>query len=406
MSHAPRLALSVDDVLAARDRIAGQILVTPFLEARVLSQITGARVFVKFENLQFTASFKERGALNRLLQLSENEARRGVAAMSAGNHAQGVAFHARRLGIPALIVMPKSTPLTKVEQTKAHGAEVLLLDGALEDCAAEALRIAAERGMTFIHPYDDPHVIAGQGTVALEMIEAQPKLDTIIAPVGGGGLISGMAIAARALAPHVRMVGVQTESHAAMAAAYHGAQVSVHGPTIADGIAVKAPGELTGAIIRACVDEMFTVPEWAIEKAVALFINVEKTVAEGAGAAALAVLLSHGLEFKDQNVGLVLSGGNIDPRLLASVLIRELVREKRLVTVRLALADQPGLLAHVTSILAKASANIVEVQHRRTGLALAANEATVDITFEARDEAHADEVLDVLTREGLHPFTL
>ncbi len=406
MNQAPRLAVTVEDILAARDRIAGQILVTPFLEARVLSQITGARVFVKFENLQFTASFKERGALNRLLQLNEDEARGGVAAMSAGNHAQGVAFHARRLGIPALIVMPESTPLTKVEQTKAHGAEVLLLDGALEDCAAEALRIAAERGMTFIHPYDDPHVIAGQGTVALEMIEAQPKLDTIIAPVGGGGLISGMAIATRALAPHVRMVGVQTESHAAMAAAYHGAKASVHGPTIADGIAVKAPGELTCAIIRACVDDMFTVPEWAIEKAVALFINVEKAVAEGAGAAALAVLLAHGLEFQGQNVGLVLSGGNIDPRLLASVLIRELVREKRLVTVRLALADQPGLLAHVTSILAKAGANIVEVQHRRTWLALAANEATVDITFEARDEAHANEVLDRLTREGLHPSTL
>jgi threonine dehydratase len=293
-----------------------------------------------------------------------------------------------------------------VEQTKAHGAEVLLHDGALEDCAVEALRVAAERGITFIHPYDDPQVIAGQGTVALEMIEAQPKLDTIIAPVGGGGLISGMAIATRALAPHVRMVGVQTESHAAMAVAYNGANASVHGPTIADGIAVKAPGALTCAIIRACVDDMFTVPEWAIEKAVALFINVEKAVAEGAGAAALAVLLAHGLEFQGQNVGLVLSGGNIDPRLLASVLIRELVREKRLVTVRLALADQPGLLAHVAAILAKAGANIVEVQHRRTWLALAANEATVDITFEARDEAHADEVLDVLTREGLHPSTL
>ncbi|MDB5641249.1 MAG: putative threonine dehydratase [Hyphomicrobiales bacterium] len=400
MTNAGAFPVSLADVLAARDRIAGQVLVTPFLEARVLSQITGARVFVKFENLQFTASFKERGALNRLAQLSADEARRGVAAMSAGNHAQGVAFHARRLGVPALIIMPITTPLTKVEQTRAHGAEVLLHAGDLADCASEARRLADERGLTLIPPYDDPHVIAGQGTVALEMIEAQPGLDAFIVPVGGGGLISGMAIATRALAPGTKVYGVQAQTHAAMSADFTGAAVGAGGSTIAEGIAVKTPGALTAPIIRACVDGMFTVPEGAIEKAVALFINVEKTVAEGAGAAALACLLAHREAFEGKSVGIVLSGGNIDARLIASVLMRELVREQRLVTIRFALADQPGLLARVTAVMAQTGANVIEVQHRRTGLALAANEATVEITFESRGAEHARDVLDVLAREG------
>jgi threonine dehydratase len=406
MDIQPGHSLTVADIVAARARIAGQISVTPFLEARVLSLMTGAKVFVKFENLQFTASFKERGALNRLVQLSPEQARLGVVAMSAGNHAQGVAFHARRLGIPAVIIMPKETPLTKIEQTKAHGADVLLHAGGLAECGTQARRLASERGLTLIHPYDDPQVIAGQGTVALEMLEAQPGLDAFIVPVGGGGLISGMAIATRALSPGTRVIGVQAQSHAAMVAAFKGGSPSPGGPTIADGIAVKTPGEITRAIIADCVDDMLAVPEWAIEKAVALYINVEKTVAEGAGAAALACLLAHAAQFKGMSVGIVLSGGNIDARLLASVLMRELVREKRLVTIRLPLPDQPGLLARLTAILAQAGANIVEVQHRRTWLALAANEATVDITFEARDAAHAQSVLDDLARNGLPAETL
>lgn len=398
--------VSIDDVLRARERIAGHVLRTPFLEARVLSNITGARVFVKFENLQFTASFKERGALNRLMQLTPDEARRGVAAVSAGNHAQGVAFHAKRLGVPALIFMPVTTPLNKIEQTRAHGAEVVLCGENFSACSIEGLGLAETRGLTLIHPFDDPQVIAGQGTIALEMLEAQPDLDMLVAPVGGGGLISGMAIAARALKPDVQIVGVQAQSHPALVAAYAGATMETAGQTIADGIAVKTPGRLTTAIIRDLADDMLAVPEWAIEKAVALFINVEKTVAEGAGAAALAGLIADPDRFRGRSVGIVLSGGNIDARLLSSVLVRELVREKRLVTFRLPLPDQPGLLARVSAILAHAGANIVDVQHRRTWLELAANEATVDITFEARDAAHAQSVLDALAQAGLPAQTL
>jgi threonine dehydratase len=372
-----KLMIGLGDIEAARARIGDQILVTPCLEARVLSQIAGAQVFVKFENLQFTASFKERGALNKLATLSAAERKRGVAAMSAGNHAQGVAFHAQRLGIPALIVMPRATALTKIENTRAHGAEVLLVGDTLAEAQAEAMALAKARGMTFIHPYDDPLVIAGQGTVALEMLEAQPDLQTVIVPIGGGGLIAGEAMT--------------------------GEHLTSSGPTIADGIAVKQPGELTRAIIAENVDEILLVPEWAIEKAVALFLNVEKTVAEGAGAAALACLLAHPARFENRRVGLILSGGNIDARLLASVLMRELVREKRIVTARIPLADRPGLLARVTGAIADAGANIIEVQHQRTWLALAANEATVDIVFEARDAAHADEVLATLTARGFQP---
>jgi threonine dehydratase len=397
------LMIGLGDIEAARARIGDQILVTPCLEARVLSQIAGAQVFVKFENLQFTASFKERGALNKLATLSAAERKRGVAAMSAGNHAQGVAFHAQRLGIPALIVMPRATALTKIENTRAHGAEVLLVGDTLAEAQAEALALAKARGMTFIHPYDDPLVIAGQGTVALEMLEAQPDLQTVIVPIGGGGLMAGVATALRALAPGIEIIGVQVASHPAMREAMTGEHLTSSGPTIADGIAVKQPGELTRAIIAENVDEILLVPEWAIEKAVALFLNVEKTVAEGAGAAALACLLAHPARFENRRVGLILSGGNIDARLLASVLMRELVREKRIVTARIPLADRPGLLARVTGAIADAGANIIEVQHQRTWLALAANEATVDIVFEARDAAHADEVLATLTARGFQP---
>ncbi|MDO9443315.1 MAG: threonine ammonia-lyase [Beijerinckiaceae bacterium] len=398
--------IGLADIEAARARIAGSLLVTPFLEARVLSQMTGAHIFVKFENLQFTASFKERGALNRLLLLDEAERRRGVAAMSAGNHAQGVAFHAHRLGVPALIVMPCATALTKIENTRAHGAEVLLVGDTLAEAQAEARRLAAARGMTFIHPYDDPLVIAGQGTVALEMLDVVPDLDMVVAPIGGGGLMAGMAVALRARAPAIQIVGVQAASHPAMCELIHADARAEGAATIADGIAVKQPGALTGDIIRAMVDDILLAPEWSIEKAVALLLNVEKTVAEGAGAAALAALLAFPDRFAGKRVGVVLSGGNIDARLLASVLMRELVREKRIVTVRIPLADRPGLLARVTTAMANAGANIIEVQHQRTWLALAANEATVDVVYEARDAAHAEDVLDALRSAGFEPAIL
>lgn len=398
--------IGLADIETARDRLAGHLLVTPFLEAHVLSRITGAQVFVKFENLQFTASFKERGALNRLSTLNADERRRGVAAMSAGNHAQGVAFHAHRLGIPALIVMPIATSLTKIENTRAHGAEVVLFGETLAEAFEHATALTRERGLTFIHPYDDELVIAGQGTVALEMLDLVPDLDILVASVGGGGLLSGMAVAAKGRAPGVEIVGVQAASHPAMCAAFSGSHMPARGTTIADGIAVKQPGALTREIIRTHASGMVVAPEWAIEKAVALFLNVEKTVAEGAGAAALAALLAHPARFKDKRVGLVLSGGNIDARLLASVLMRELVREKRIVTVRIPLADRPGLLAAVTAVLAQAGANVIEVQHQRTWLTLAANEATIDVVFEARDAHHADAVITALRTHGYYPTVL
>lgn len=398
--------IGLEDIEAARARIAGHVLVTPFLEARVLSRITGADVHVKFENLQFTASFKERGALNKLATLGEEQRRRGVAAMSAGNHAQGVAFHAHRLGIPALIVMPRATALTKIENTRAHGAEVLLIGDSLAEAQTEARTLAAARGMTFVHPYDDELVIAGQGTVALEMLEVRPDLEIVVAPIGGGGLIAGMAVALKAVNPAIEIVGVQAASHPAMRALLKDGPQADGLSTIADGIAVKQPGELTAAIIRAHVDDICLAPEWSIEKAVALFLNVEKTVAEGAGAAALAALLAHPERFAGKRVGLVLSGGNIDARLLSSVLMRELVREKRIVTVRIPLADRPGLLARVAAAMADAGGNIIEVQHQRTWLALAANEATVDIVFEARDARHAQHVLDALVSAGFQPTVL
>ena len=398
--------VSAGDVEAARARIAGHVMETPFLEARVLSQITGAQVFVKFENLQFTASFKERGALNRISVLTDEERSRGVAAMSAGNHAQGVAFHARRLSIPALIVMPRATALTKIENTRAHGAEVLLTGDTLAEAESEALKQAQARGMTFIHPYDDPFVIAGQGTLALEMIEQRPDLECVVAPIGGGGLMSGMSIALRHVSPGIEIVGVQAASYPAMCVETGKSSAGAASSgmtTIADGIAVKRPGRLTSAIIRANVDDILLAPEWAIEKAVALFLNVEKTVAEGAGAAALAALIAFPDRFRGRRVGIVLSGGNIDARLLSSILMRELVREQRIVTVRIPLADQPGLLAGVTAAMAQAGANIIEVQHRRNWLALAANEATVDIVFEARDRAHAQGVIEALRACGHAP---
>ncbi|MGH8230351.1 MAG: threonine ammonia-lyase, partial [Steroidobacteraceae bacterium] len=326
------LCISIDDVRAAAGRIADQLSATPCLLSRTLSKLTGAQIYIKFENLQFTASFKERGALNRLLQLTAAERARGVCTMSAGNHGQAVAYHAHRLGIPATIVMPRHTPFVKVEHTRSHGADVVLHGSTLAEAFAHALEITAARGLTLVHPFDDPAVIAGQGTIGLEMLSAAPELEVLVVPIGGGGLISGLAVAAKSLSPQISIVGVQAESYPSMPAALRGEDVSCHGNTIAEGIAVKSAGLLTREIVRALVQDIVLVGENDLERGVALLLNVEKTVAEGAGAASLAAVLAQPERYRGRKVGLVLSGGNIDSRLLASVIMRELVREQRIVT--------------------------------------------------------------------------
>ncbi len=389
--------IGLEDVRAAAARIEGQVLRTPFLRSQVLSQLTGAIVFVKFENHQFTGSFKDRGSLNKLLTLDGAARANGVCAMSAGNHGQGVAWNAKRLGIAATIVMPRDTPLTKVENTRAHGAQVVMVGATLEEAAQEAHRIAQDRGLVFVHPYDDPLVIAGQGTVGLEMLTAGEELDAIIAPLGGGGLLAGIATVAKALRPSIKIHGAQAASYATFV---RGGAARAGGVTIADGIAVKSPGVLTRAIIDARADEILVVDEPQIERAVALFINVEKTVAEGAGAAPLACLLSHPGLFAGKRVGLVLSGGNIDARLLASVLMRELVREQRIVCIRISVADQPGFLADAAGLIAAQGANIIEVRHDRSLLTSPAREASMDMTLETRGPEQARRVLEALHGAG------
>lgn len=389
--------IDLEDIEEAAARLEGVVTNTPFLPSRVLSQLTGAEVFIKFENLQFTGSFKDRGAHNKLASLNAAALKAGVCAMSAGNHAQGVAWTAKRLGAPAVIVMPKATPLTKVENTRAHGAEVVLAGDALEEAAEEARRITRERGLTFIHPYDDPLIAAGQGTVGLEIARSGVALDAVICPVGGGGLISGVATAIKALRPGVEVYGVQSASFATLV---RGPHPQAAGVTIADGIAVKSPGALTSQVIAARVDDVFAVEERWIEEAVALLINIEKTVAEGAGAVPLALLLSDRSRFAGKRVALILSGGNIDARLLSSLLVRELVRERRIVTLRIAVADQPGFLARAAAVVAEAGANVIEVHHFRSLLSVPAREATMELTLEARGPGHAAEILRRLKEAG------
>jgi threonine dehydratase len=390
------LGVGVADIEAAAARIAGHVARTPCALSRTLSVATGAEVWVKFENLQYTASFKERGALNKLLSLSVEERQRGVIAMSAGNHAQGVAYHAGRLGIPATIVMPRFAPHVKVTHTRAFGAEVVLIGESLAEAASEAHRLAAERGLVFVHPYDDPLIVAGQGTIGLEMLEAAPDLDTIVVPVGGGGLISGIAVAAKARKPSVRIIGVETAGYAALYQILHGQPVNVGGETIAEGIAVRDTGKLPLEICRALVNEVLLVDEVAIETAIQMFLEIEKTVAEGAGAAGLAALLSHPGTFAGRKVGLVLCGGNIDTRLLASILMRGLVRDGRIARLRVKISDRPGQLAAVSGLLAKSDANIIEVQHQRLFGGVAAKSADLDIVIETRDRAHLREVIAAL----------
>jgi threonine dehydratase len=395
-----KLPVTLEDVEFAAARIGDAVVHTPCLRSETLSRIAKADVWVKFENLQFTASFKERGALNTLLQLTDAEKKRGVIAMSAGNHAQGVAYHAGRLGIPATIVMPSFTPNTKVEHTRGHGARVVLHGDTLAEAATEAHRLADAGKLVFVHPYDDPRIIAGQGTIALEMLQDAPEIDTLVAPVGGGGMIAGCAVAARGLKPDIKVIGVETTSYQAMHQLLAGEPVTAGGDTIAEGIAVRDIGKTPLAIAKALLDQVLTVDEVAIERAIALFIEVEKTVAEGAGAASLAALLAHPQHFIGRKVGLVLSGGNIDTRLLASVLLRGLVRDGRIVRLRLMIGDLPGQLARVSGLIGKAGGNIVEVQHQRLFGAVVAKRTELDVTVETRGRDHARELVEALSAEG------
>ncbi len=404
---APDLAARTDpsvvalaDIEDAARALHGQIERTPLRKSRTLSQITGADIWIKFENLQFTASFKERGAFNKLRQLTAQEREAGVIAMSAGNHAQGVAYHAQRLGIPATIVMPLATPFIKVEHTRAHGARVVLFGETLADSSGHAMEIQAREGLTFVHPYDDPAVIAGQGTVGLEMIEDGPTYDCLLVPVGGGGLISGIATAVKARSPSTEIIGVETRMYPSLYAELRGDEAVCGGHTIAEGIAVKTAGRLPLAIARAKVDDVVLVDESHIERAIALFANVEKTVAEGAGAAGLAAILAFPERFRGKTVGLVLCGGNIDTRLLASVLMRALVREHRLARITFASDDRPGTLAKVTKVIGEFGGNIIEVEHNRLALDIPAKGAEFEFLIETRDAAHTKEIVDALRAKG------
>lgn len=393
-------APTIEDVRAAARRIDGAVEATPFLRSRTLSQIVGADIWIKFENLQFTASFKERGAANKLMTLGADEKGRGLIAMSAGNHAQAVAYHAQRLGMAATIVMPRGMPFVKVARTRHHGARVLLEGETLADAAGFARDLASRENLVFIHPYDDPAVIAGQGTVALEMLAGAPDLDFLVTPVGGGGLAAGCALAAAAQG-RTKVVGVEVETYAAAAQMMAGEPVSVGGATIAEGIAVRDVGALPMSILREQAIDIVVVSERLIEKAVILLIEIEKTVAEGAGAAGLAALLAAPERFRGKKVGLVLSGGNIDTRTLASVLMRGLVRDGRLIQLSVELADKPGALAALTETIAELGGNIVEVQHQRLFGALSVSVAEVDLLIEAQDETHGAAIVAGLEARGV-----
>ena len=402
--------VDLKDVLAAKERLAGHVANTPFLHSRTLSEMLGSEVFLKFENLQFTASFKERGALNRLLTLSDKERQAGVIAVSAGNHAQGVAYHARRLGIHAVIVMPRFTPTVKVENTRRFGAEVVLTGETFDDAREAGLELAKQRSLVMIHPYDDAGVIAGQGTLALEMLDAEPDLDMLVIAIGGGGLISGIATAARAVKPDIEIIGVQSERFPAMFGVFKQRQLESGASSIAEGIAVKSPGLLTSAIVCDQVDDIVLVSEADIEHAIVVLLEIEKTVVEGAGAAGLAALL-HASEsgesrFQGRRIGLVLCGGNIDPLLLGDIIERGMVRAGRLARIRVDLRDLPGALARVTTLLAELNANIEEVHHQRAFSTLPIQRVEVDLTLQTRGHAHLAEVIERLAAEGFTATSL
>jgi threonine dehydratase len=394
------MPISLDDIRAAAAAIAGAVADTPCTLSKTLSEITGAQVFLKFENHQFTASFKERGALVKLLSLSPDQRARGVIAASAGNHAQGVAYHAKRLGIPAVIVMPRYTPAVKVEQTRAFGAEVVLEGALFDDAKTHAVELARRRGLTMVHPYDDEKVIAGQGTIALEMLAAHPELELLIVPIGGGGLISGIAIAAKTIKPDIEIVGVETERFPSMYCALRGIEPQFGSTTIADGIAVKEPGRLTLPVVRELVSEVLLVDEGDIEQAIVLLLEIEKTVVEGAGAAGLACLLRYRERFAGRRVGLVLCGGNIDPLMLSDIIERGMVRSGRLTRLQVELRDLPGSLAQVTACLAEANANIEEVHHQRAFTHVPVRTAEVDFVLETRGHEHVQQIIEALARAG------
>lgn len=388
------------DIEKAAAAIEGAVERTPFLHSLTLSSILGAEIFVKFENLQFTGSFKERGALNKLLSLNDAERSAGVIAMSAGNHAQAVAWHAQRLGIPATIVMPEATPFIKVRQTEVLGATVILKGKDLSEAAAFAERLSSERGLAFVHPYDDPAVIAGQGTVAMEMLADQPDLDDLVIPIGGGGLISGVAVAARALKPDIRITGVEAAGYPSMRNVLEGIEPKGEGATVAEGIAVKEPGQLTRQIVRDLVDEIIVVSETSIENAISLYVTIEKTVAEGAGAASLAAIVENPARFAGRRIGVLLSGGNIDPRILATVLMRDLVREGRIARLRIEIVDDPGALAEVAGIVGEQGGNILEVYHQRLFSRTVVKKADLDIVVETRDPEQMQSLAASLKEAG------
>jgi threonine dehydratase len=394
---------NLEDIRLAAAAIRGSVLETPCLHSRTLSDLIGAEIWLKFENLQFTASFKERGALYKLLSLSPAERSRGVIAASAGNHAQGVAYHARRLGIPSVIVMPRHTPHVKVERTRALGAEVVLEGMGFDEAKAHAADMGARRGLTFVHPYDDEKIIAGQGTIALEMLTSQPDLGVLIVPVGGGGLIAGIAAAARSIRPELEVFGVEVERFPSMRCALAGTAPVFGSSTIAEGIAVKEPGKLTLPIVRELVREILLVGEGDIEQAIVMLLEIEKTVVEGAGAAGLAALLRHGERFTGRKIGLILCGGNIDPLVLASIIERGMARSGRLVRLEVELQDLPGMLAQVTACLAQANANIEQVHHQRTFTHLPVQSAVVEFVLQTRGREHVNEVMQALHAAGFRP---
>jgi threonine dehydratase len=394
------MSVTLEEIRNAAAAISGAVLDTACLLSRTLSEIAGTQVYLKFENHQFTASFKERGALNKLLSLDAPQRRAGVIAVSAGNHAQGVAYHARRLEIPAVIVMPRFTPNVKVEQTRAFGAEVILHGENFDQAKEHALQVMAQRRLTLVHPYDDEKVIAGQGTIALEMLDAHPGLEALIVPIGGGGMIAGMASAAKAINPGIEMIGVQTVRFPSMYAALTGSKPEFGSNTIADGIAVKEPGKLTLEIIRRLVEDVVLVDEGDIEEAMLLLLEIEKTVVEGAGAVALAGLLRNCARFAGKKVGLVLCGGNIDPLMLADIIERGMVRAGRLTRLQVELRDLPGSLAKVTAALAEANANIEEVHHERAFTHLPVQSAVVEFVLQTRGHDHVRQIIAVLAAAG------
>jgi threonine dehydratase len=394
------MPVTAQSVRAAAAQLADQVIDTPCLYSRTLSGITGAEVYLKFENLQFTASFKERGALVKLLSLASGARAAGVLAVSAGNHAQGVAYHAKRLGIRAVIVMPRHTPHVKVEHTRAFGAEVILAGDHFDAAKSHGLALAAERKLSLVHPYDDEQVISGQGTVALEMLAREPALEVLVVPVGGGGLIAGMAVAAKAVKPGIELVGVESENFPSMVCALRGETARFAANTIADGIAVKQAGALTLPLVRELVRDILLVGEGEIEHAIVLLLEVEKTVVEGAGAAGLAALLAHPAHFRGRRVGIVLSGGNIDPLMLSVIIERGMVRAGRLARLTVELRDLPGALATVTACLAGANANIEEVHHQRAFTNLPLQTAEVDFVLQTRGREHVEEIIRALRAAG------